>query len=55
VKRDDAALPFMRRPSKVDAADLKDAGEFPTTLTYAAGSAEGCAQREAPRVSANER
>jgi hypothetical protein len=40
----------MRAPSSADAADAKDAGEFPETPVYAAGSAEGCARS---RVRAN--
>jgi hypothetical protein len=49
VYQDGATAPFMRAPSNVDALNAEDAGEFPTTLPYAAGSAEGCA----PRVRAN--
>jgi hypothetical protein len=54
AERDDATEPFMRAPSKADAANAKDAGEFHRTPTYAASSAEGCAQREAqPRQRKN--
>jgi hypothetical protein len=40
----------MRAPSKEGAADTEDAGEFPTTRPYAAGSAD---RLRAPRLSAN--
>jgi len=50
ARREKAAEPFMRAPSKQGAAGTEDAGEFPTTRPYAAGSAD---RLRATRVSAN--